>query len=34
VDPRSVIERGQCKGFVAHGPHKTDDFYCGCRGWD
>lgn len=19
--------------FVAHGPHDTDTFYCGCRGW-
>jgi hypothetical protein len=35
VDPRSVQERGDCTtGFVAHGPHEFDEFYCGCRGWD
>jgi len=31
---KTVIERGECKGFVAHGPYEFDRFYCGCRGWD
>ena len=34
VDPRSVQERGECTGFVPHGPHEFDSFYCGCNGWD
>ncbi len=34
VEPRSVIQRGMCKGFVAHGAYDFDTFYCGCMGWD
>lgn len=34
VDPRSVIERGKCSGFVPHGPWEYDRYYCGCYGWD
>lgn len=30
----TVIEQGKCSGFRPHGPHDTDLFYCGCRGWD
>lgn len=24
----------KCREFVAHGPHKFDQYYCGCHGWD
>lgn len=34
VDPRTVIEKGKCTGFVPHGPWDFDLYYCGCRGWD
>ena len=34
VDPRSVIELGKCKGFVAKGGHEYDSYYCGHAGWD
>ena len=31
---KTVIERGECRGFEAHGPFEFDRYYCGCRGWD
>ena len=34
VEPRGLVERGQCNGFVARGPKDDDLFYCGCKGWD
>jgi len=34
VEPRTVVERGLCKGFEAKGPWQYDSFYCGCGGWD
>jgi len=34
VDPRTVIETGHCKGFRPKGANRTDQYYCGCRGWD
>lgn len=24
----------QCPGFVARGPSDTDEYYCGCYGWE
>lgn len=23
-----------CPGFVARGPKDTDEYYCGCHGWE
>lgn len=34
VEPRSVVERGVCPGFEAHGPFDHDHWYCGHSGWD
>ena len=34
VDPRTVIETGECTGFEPHGAWAWDSYYCGCRGWD
>lgn len=31
----TVIERGYCDGFVARAEGlATDEYFCGCRGWD
>jgi hypothetical protein len=29
-----VVADGTCKGFQPRDPCETDEFYCGCRGWD
>jgi hypothetical protein len=29
-----VVADGLCEGFEAKGDVVTDQFYCGCRGWD
>ncbi len=31
---KTVVERGECKGFEARGSAEYDMYYCGCRGWD
>lgn len=34
IDKRTVIDTGECSGFVARGAATFDSFYCGCDGWD
>lgn len=30
----TVVERGNCAGFVARGGRDHDRWYCGCKGWN
>lgn len=29
-----IRNSNKCQKFVPHGPHETDNYYCGCHGWD
>lgn len=31
---KQIRNHHKCRKFVPHGPHATDNYYCGCHGWD